>query len=192
MNPAKLLKRAENFLVHNILHLDDTPARIAGGVLLGTFIAFTPTLGFQIVIYVAIATLLRANKFSGIPILFISNPVTVAPLYYFVWRVGDYVINGGGNGAPITRAELEERLNAAGVVLGDEVFWRDFLDPNLWITVGRLLIDLGAELWAGAFICGLVFGPPLYFLTLWNVRAFRRVRTRISMMDFGHRDDEQS
>ncbi len=188
MSPARLWKRGEDALTRRILGLNDTPRSIAGGVLLGTIVAFTPTLGFQIVIYVALATLLRVNKVSGIPVLFISNPFTVVPVYYFVWRVGDYILNGGGNGAPITRAELRQRLSAADVVFGDEALWRDVLDPNLWITIGRLFIDLGGELWLGALVCGLVLGSILYGLTLWNVRAFRKVRTRISLIDFRPRD----
>ena len=62
-----------------LLRVRDTPRRIAWGVFLGSVVAMTPTLGFQIVLYVAIATVLRANKLSGIPILFISNPITAVP-----------------------------------------------------------------------------------------------------------------
>src|SRR5690606_17221590 len=82
-----LLDKFRQVLVHNILGLDDTPHRIGLGVLLGFLVAFTPTLGFQIIMYVALAALIRANKLSGIPILFISNPFTAVPLYWFVWKV---------------------------------------------------------------------------------------------------------
>ena len=88
MKPRDLWRRLQQIVFHNILHLDDTPHRIAWGVFIGAMIAFTPTLGFQIVLYLPIAALLRANKVSGIPILFISNPFAAVPLYYTTWSVG--------------------------------------------------------------------------------------------------------
>ena len=39
-------------LEHHILGLNDEPHRIARGVFLGTVVAFTPTLGLQMMIYV--------------------------------------------------------------------------------------------------------------------------------------------
>ena len=45
MNLRDLWRRLKQIVFHNILHLDDTPHRIAWGVFLGAMIAFTPTLG---------------------------------------------------------------------------------------------------------------------------------------------------
>ena len=58
-----LWRRLQQIVIHNILHLDDTPHRIAWGVFIGAMVAFTPTLGFQIVIYLAVAALLRSNQY---------------------------------------------------------------------------------------------------------------------------------
>ena len=57
----KLWTRLKNVVVSGILGLDDSPQRIALGVFLGFVVAMTPTLGLQIVIYVALAALLRVN-----------------------------------------------------------------------------------------------------------------------------------
>ncbi|TFH27625.1 MAG: DUF2062 domain-containing protein, partial [Myxococcales bacterium] len=92
MRPTDLWRRLQQIVMHNILHLDDTPHRIAWGVFIGAMIAFTPTLGLQIMLYLPVAALLRANKLSGIPVLFISNPFTAVPLYYATWSLGAAIL----------------------------------------------------------------------------------------------------
>ena len=90
----KWWEKLKDVVVHKILGLDDAPSRIAWGVFLGCVVAMTPTLGLQILLYVSLATLLRVNKLSGIPILFISNPFTAVPLYGFCWWVGNLLLHG--------------------------------------------------------------------------------------------------
>lgn len=114
MNLRDLWRRLQQIVFHNILHLDDTPHRIAWGVFLGTMIAFTPTLGLQIVLYIPIAALLRANKISGIPILFISNPFTAVPLYYTTWSVGAAVLHPEKE---VTQATIKTWLGDTGHAL---------------------------------------------------------------------------
>ncbi len=117
MSPFERLRRT---IVHRILGVGDTPRRIAWGMFLGTMVGFTPTLGFQIMIYLALATLLRANKISGIPILFISNPLTAVPLYWSCWRVGAWVL-----GTDVDREDvhLEDRLAHAESEAADTDLW---------------------------------------------------------------------
>jgi uncharacterized protein len=162
-----LAVRVRKLLVHRILGLDDTPHRIAWGVLLGAVIAFTPTIGLQIAIYVAVATVLRANKISGIPILFVSNPFTAVPMYYSVWRVGSALVPGERMSAEAMRRQLR-RLTRA------EVEWADLVDADFWAAMGRTLADMGLELWVGGIVVGLIVGVPLYFVSYWGVMEYRR------------------
>ncbi|MFW6066691.1 MAG: DUF2062 domain-containing protein [Myxococcota bacterium] len=157
----------KDLIVHRILGLDDTPHRIAWGVLLGTMVTFTPTLGFQIAVYVAIATLVRANKVSGIPILFISNPFTAVPLYYFVWRVGAVVVPGDSGSGRVVR----ERLRS---LAGSEMSWSDVVTLDFWLEVGGTIVDMGVELWVGSFVLGVLAGIPVYFISYWGVMEYRR------------------
>ena len=164
-------KRIREFLVSRVLGLEDTPHRIAVGMLLGTIVAWTPTLGFQIGIYLAIATLLRANKISGIPILFISNPVTAVPLYYFCWRVGHALMHGGAASDEEGLAIIS-RLEEAG--RADEIAWHELLTAELWASVWDALVAMGVELWVGSLTIGLLTAGPSYFITRWAIRAYRR------------------
>ncbi|MEM9189891.1 MAG: DUF2062 domain-containing protein [Myxococcota bacterium] len=168
----KLYERLKDVVVRRILGVDDTPHRIATGVLLGFIVAMTPTLGFQIAIYVAIASLIRTNKVSGVPILFISNPFTAAPLYYFCWWLGSLLLHGGAaeDGAAI----VEERLE--GAENQDSNFWTDMWTTEFWTDLGETLWNMGAELWVGSLVLGVATGVPFYFITRWAVTQYRRLR----------------
>jgi uncharacterized protein (DUF2062 family) len=172
MKPRDMWRRLRQIVIHNILHLDDTPHRIAWGVFIGAMIAFTPTLGLQIVLYVPVAALLRANKLSGIPILFISNPFTAVPLYYATWSLGAAVMHPEKE---VTRATIKSWLGDTGRALRDDGAER-LLEAEFWSDTGRLLASTGGELWVGGLVCGLVVAIPAYFLTRWGIGAFRHLR----------------
>ena len=81
------LHRARKFIYHNVLHADDPPHRLALGAAIGVFVAFTPTVGLQMMLTVSLAWLLRANKVIGLPVVWISNPATLVPIYYSCYVV---------------------------------------------------------------------------------------------------------
>jgi len=174
---VNLWRRLKNVVVHRILGVSDTPRRIAWGMFLGTVIAFTPTIGFQIMLYVAFATMLRANKVSGIPILFISNPFTAVPLYWFCWKVGAFVMGRGGGDSEAFNA-LMERIEAGEETAAEKDIWTDIWTADFWSDVGNVLLDMGLELWVGSFVLGFACAIPLYFLTLVGVRSYRRAKGR--------------
>jgi len=172
MRAVDLWRRLQQIIVHNVLHLDDTPHRIAWGVFIGAIIAFTPTLGLQILIYIPVAALLGANKVSGIPILFVSNPFTAVPLYYMTWKVGAAVIHPDKE---VTRATINGWLGSTGRAIRDRGLGR-LLQADFWQEAGRLIASTGAELWVGGLLCGLAVAVPTYFLTRWGINAVRHLR----------------
>ena len=56
-------------------------------VALGMFCAFIPV-PFQMVIAAAAAIWIRVNVLVAVPMVWISNPFTMGPLYYFCYRIG--------------------------------------------------------------------------------------------------------
>ncbi len=169
-------RRFKDLVVRRILGVGDTPKRVAFGVFLGTIVAWTPTIGFQIVLYVAIAALLRANKVAGIPILFISNPLTAVPLYWTCWKVGDWVLNGGGGEADAAHNALMSNVDDANQAAAETHLWHDIWTSEFWERLGETIIDMGVEIWTGSLIIGVSMAIPLYFITLMAVRAYRRAR----------------
>lgn len=84
--------------VRAILMLDDTPHSIALGTAIGTFIGFTPTVGIQMVIVMAVAFLtarvFRFNRIAALIAVYVSNPFTMIPIYWFNYRIGTIFLKG--------------------------------------------------------------------------------------------------
>ncbi len=162
-----LVQRAKEGIVYYVLGVQDTPHRIALGVFLGFMIGMTPTIGVQLVIYVAFAALLRANKISGILPVFISNPVTAVPLYYFNWWVGNLATGGDTETADFARRAIDRVTSWEGS------WWslvRKVFEPGTWTQIWRLVV----ELWVGSLIVGGVLGILFYFVTLEAVHLYRK------------------
>jgi uncharacterized protein len=61
---------------------------LAGGFALGIFVAFTPTFGIQLLLAAFFAIIIRVNLPAALLSCFITNPFTIAPIYYFCFQVG--------------------------------------------------------------------------------------------------------
>lgn len=163
-------RRLRDVVVNRILGLNDTPHRIAWGVFLGFVVAFSPTVGIQMILFVAVAALLRANKVSGLPVVWITNPVTVVPIYYACWRVGAFLL--GTDDDPERGRRIIRELQGAETGWT----WERLIEWEFWAQLATTMWELGAELWLGGVLVGIVLGAMAYPLTLWGVRAYRRAR----------------
>ena len=81
------LRRFFGRLMHspNLWHLNRHS--VAWGVSIGLFMAFVPV-PFQMLLAVAAAIALNANLPVSVVVVWVSNPVTVAPLFYSAYKVG--------------------------------------------------------------------------------------------------------
>lgn len=163
-------RRIKNVIVNKILGLRDTPHRIAWGVFLGFVVAFTPTVGVQMMFYLAVATALRANKVAGMPVVWLTNPVTVVPIYYACWRVGAFVL--GTDADPERGQVIIDRLVGAEA----DFSLSRVLEYSFWAELANTMWALGAELWLGGTLVGMALGAVFYPITLFGVRAYRRAK----------------
>ena len=60
---------------------------VSGGVAVGLFVALLPV-PFQVIIAAALAILTSVNLPISVLLVFITNPVTMGPVFYFTYRVG--------------------------------------------------------------------------------------------------------
>lgn len=71
-------------------------SEVAPAILIGSVVAFLPIFGIQLLTVMAIALILKVN----LPILaglqFISNPLTLVPIYLANYKVGSWLLNGLG------------------------------------------------------------------------------------------------
>jgi len=65
----------------------------ARGVAIGLFVALTPTVGLQTFLMLALCLLLRGNFLFAFAVSWISNPITLGPLYLGYYLLGELVIS---------------------------------------------------------------------------------------------------
>jgi len=148
----------------HLLHLDDSAHRIALGVAIGAFVAMTPTWGVQMLMVVGLAWLLRANKVAGLPIVWLTNPVTNVPVYSFCYVVGHALVDGPGL-AEIKHALLPNSDPGLGLWL------RTVETARQW---GLLMWRGAAPLWVGCVVVGLAAGAVCYMGMYYSITFYRR------------------
>lgn len=158
------LKHVKDFCVLKILHADDPPHTLALGIAIGFFVTFTPLIGFQMMLSVFLAWLLRANKVVGVPIVWISNPVTLVPIYYPCYALGCRLLNqpvGKDKWDTINESWDALRMDVATRWLDKVQFWWD------------ILLDSIGPLSLGCLVVASVTGVVSYYLSLFAIRTYR-------------------
>ena len=85
------LSRIFGRLLHdpNLWHLNRYS--VAWGVSVGLFMAFVP-LPFQMLLAVAAAVMISANIPVAVVLVWVSNPITVAPLFFAAYKFGAWLL----------------------------------------------------------------------------------------------------
>lgn len=154
--------KIRHLVVHGILHADDRPHRLALGLAIGMFVAFTPTVGIQTLICLALAWTLSANRVVGLPLIWISNPATFLPIYYPCYRLG----------CQLTGYPALDRAWFAATVPAEVQSWSDQFG-----MIGSKFLDIAVPLWTGCLVVATVLGATTYFLMLALIRHHRARRT---------------
>lgn len=158
------LQRAKNFCVFKVLHADDPPHRLALGIAIGTFVTFTPLIGLQMILSVFLAWVFRANKVVGVPIVWISNPFTIIPIYYPCYVVGCRLL-----GIPVVSDEWHElRASWQNLLSNPSTRWADKV--KFW---WESLLDFMGPLWVGCMVVAALAGIASYYLSLYAIRTYR-------------------
>ncbi len=130
---------------------------IAGGFALGVFIAFTPTVGIQMFLGAIFATFLNLNRPAAIVPAWITNPVTIPPIYTFNYWVG-YLLLGG----PSVTTVYNELINICAKLATLNMFQvgEQFM---AFVALGKEII---IPLTFGSIVVGAVAGAVTYWLSL--------------------------
>lgn len=83
----------------NLLHLNRSS--VSGAVSVGIFVALIPT-PFQMVIAALFALLFRVNLPISVVLVWISNPLTMPPIFYSAYLVGAWILQ-----VPVPDIEFE-------------------------------------------------------------------------------------
>ena len=80
----------------NLLHKREiwslSRKKILGGVFIGMLVAFIP-MPFQMVLVAFLAIIFKVNFPITLPIVWITNPLTMPFIYYFEYELGNFILN---------------------------------------------------------------------------------------------------
>jgi len=144
------IKRVLRYHWLRFLRLQDNPRKLAWGMALGIFVGVTPTIPFHLVSVLALAPLLRVSPVAAVLGIQIGNPLTLPFLYLASFKVGHFLLH---RGAPL---RLPETFTLSSSL---DLLWRG----GLALQVGGVILAI----------------PPAivsYFLTLWVINRYRRLK----------------
>ena len=149
---SKMLKPVAHLLhVEEIWHLNRRS--VAGAVFIGLFTAFIP-IPSQMIVAAIVAIATRCNLPIAVGLVWVTNPITITPMFYFSYRLGAWLLN----------MELE----AEAIDLSFSWLWDNFG-------------IIGWPFVFGSFVCGWVAGVTGFVATrvLWRLHIVRRWRSRV-------------
>ena len=124
--PRKGLTRPARYLAKRILRLSASPHAVATGVAAGIFSAFTPLLGFHVILALALAYLMAGNLLAAALATTIANPLTIPLIALATFRVGE-VFLGVQSAQAVTASELFHMLEHLQL----SELWQPVLKPML-------------------------------------------------------------
>ncbi len=135
-----------------LLRLQDDPRKLAWGMALGVFIGITPTIPFHLVAALSLAALFRVSPITAIIGIQVGNPLTIPALYLGAYKVGQFLLHRG-----------------------QALRFPDSCDYQAWLQV---LCLGGAALQVGGVIIAIPPAVASYFLTLWIINRYRRLKAQ--------------
>lgn len=152
------------------------------GTAIGVFVAFTPTVGFQMLIGAFIATTVGANRPAAMVPAWITNPITIPPIFALTYWVGKLLLGG-----PDVSVVYNSLVGVAKA-FGDLSFY------EIWDHMVALLatgVEVYVPMLVGGIIVGAIAGGISYPLTVWAVRSFRRGREHLREIRVHRREERQ-
>ena len=165
-NKRRTRRSWKDYLRLTIRQRGSTPEQIGMGVAIGTFIAFTPTVGIHLPLALVIATLVRANRLACIPPVFITNVFTIPPIYAFTYWLGDFFLPG-------PREDQRQLVKELTHLLAKHDFYSIHEQLHEFLKLGG---DIFIAMFIGGFIVGGLCAAILYYLTVRVVRRHRSHR----------------
>ncbi len=152
-----------------VIKLRSSPRAIAGGLALGTFVAFTPTYGVQIFLVIFLATFFNLNRPAALVPIWITNPVTITPIYTFNYWLGSFVYDG----PPLSQVS-KLFLGIAGKLTKLD-FWDVQHQIAEFLIVGK---DIIIPLTIGCCLIGAISALLTYFISLKFLEIFFKRRRK--------------
>lgn len=127
-----------------LIRQETNPRVIARGLACGVFAGCFPWFGFQTIIGIVLAFLLRGNKLAAALGTWVSNPFTYAPLFFFNFKIGQFI-----------RGNYSSATNNLQFTFSDD-----------WSQVINMGTEVLISLFIGSALVGLIASVATYFVTM--------------------------
>lgn len=142
--------------------VQDTPHRVAWGFAIGLVIGWQmPIMGAQMVSAAVLGWILRGNVVAALAAVWLSNPLTMVPIFVLCNRVGALFV-----GNTVTTGQVIAILERIGALPWQEAV--SILITELW---GAMLATA-----LGGLLFGILSAIPAYFLIKAAVAGYQRRR----------------
>ncbi|HEY9035921.1 MAG TPA: DUF2062 domain-containing protein [Pseudomonadales bacterium] len=137
----------------NLWHINRYSTAVGMGI--GLFCAFLP-IPMQMLLAAVLAIGLRANLPISVSLVWITNPLTMAPIFYFCYRLGAWMLNIQA------RAPQHEHIH-----------WN-----FQWVM--ERMTEIGGPLLLGSITCAVILGLAGYGLVIlgWRANILWKLRLR--------------
>ena len=127
---------------HTLLMLRDTPHRVAKGFAIGIFIGWLPIVGAQIAIAAFVSWISKANFLASMPGVWVSNPITMVPMYYICNVVGATI---AGEAVSMEALSMHwEQVTSLGTIDAMKYLVTELSSAFLAMVIGGTLIGIVA------------------------------------------------
>ena len=125
---------------------------VGGAFFIGLFCAFLPV-PTQMLVAAVLAILARCNLPIAVSLVWITNPLTFAPMFFFAYKLGAWLLG-------VETQDVEWELS--------------------WSWLGETFVAIWWPLIVGCLVCGWVSGltGTVVSRTLWRLHVIRRWRQR--------------
>jgi uncharacterized protein (DUF2062 family) len=125
---------------------------VAGAMFTGLFCAFLPVPG-QMLIAGGIAVVARCNLPLSVALVWITNPITIPPIFFFTYKLGAWLLDW-------------------------EIIVHEFVPTFAWLA--QQVGQIWQPLLLGSLLCGWVAGVTGFVLTrvVWRLHVIGRWRAR--------------
>jgi uncharacterized protein (TIGR03546 family) len=146
------VKRTLRYHWLKFLRLQEDPRKLAWGMALGVFVGVTPTVPFHFITVLTLAPLFRVSVITAVLGIQLCNPLTIPFLYLAAFKVGHFLLHRGAH------FRLPETYTLA--------------------TSLDLICRGGLALQLGGVILAIPPAIAAYFLTMWIIKRYRRLKAR--------------
>ena len=150
--------------IRQVLHIDDSPHKIASAFAVGIFIAFSPTIGLHTATAVLLAWLFRLNMMVVILATLVNNPWTITFIFGFSFLLGRIILS---EHLPPISVEWTE-ITLESILYNTADFWNILTNSNMeriWLHTRSFILPFVT----GTILLGIIASVVAYIIVYYTV-----------------------